>query len=168
MVANATRNTDQRIAQEKSVTPAFVFASLLWHAQRKAHLDLQGRDLPDHEKEHIAYDEAIAMQIERVAIPRRFTSYVREIWSLQKKFEKRTPKRVERLVDHRRFRTAYDFLLLRAQSGEDISDLADWWTSYEQGSSTVRTRLLKELGPSRTKKRRRRKPKPKADSLNNQ
>lgn len=159
MIANATENTDKRVAADKSVTPAFVFAALLWHAQRKAYQDLGSTDMPAHEKEHTAYDTAIGKQIERIAIPRRFTSYVREIWSLQKKFEKRTPKRVERLLEHRRFRTAYDFLILREQSGEDITALAEWWTAYESASVEVRSQLLKDLGPTRPKKRRRRKPK---------
>ncbi len=158
MISNATHNTDKRVAEDKSVTPAFVFAALLWHAQRKIYKELGSKDMPAHEKEHIAYDTAISTQIERIAIPRRFTSYVREIWSLQKKFEKRTPKRVERLIEHRRFRTAYDFLILREQSGEDITELVEWWTKYEQGSTEVRTQLLKELGPAKPKKRRKRKP----------
>jgi len=159
MVSIATENTDKRIAAEKSVAPAFVFAALLWHVQRQRWNELQSSDLPPHEKEHIAYDRAIEAQLERVAIPRRFTSYVREIWSLQKKFEKRTPKRVERLFEHRRFRTAYDFLVLREQSGEDIKELVDWWTDYEQGTNETRGRLLEQLGPAKPKKRRRRKPK---------
>lgn len=158
MISKATENTDQRVAADKSVTPAFVFAAILWHAQKKAFSDLRSSDLPDHEKEHLAYDRAIETQLERVAIPRRFTSYIREIWALQKKFEKRTPKRVERLAQHRRFRTAYDFLVLRERSGEDITELVEWWTNYEDGSSEVRSKLLQDLGPVRPKKRRRRKP----------
>ena len=99
------------------------------------------------DQEQRAHDRAIEEQLATIAIPRRFTSYVREIWSLQKKFTKRTPKRVERLASHRRFRTAYDFLLLRAECGENVGELAAWWTQYENGTAEQREALLQ---PTRT------------------
>lgn len=157
MINKATQNTDERLAENKSVTPAFVFAALLWHAQLEQLNRLKSKDMPAYEKELLAYDRAIEEQLSRIAIPRRFTSYVREIWSLQKKFEKRTPKRVARLFEHRRFRTAYDFLLLRNNSGEKIDELAAWWTAYEQGSEQQRAELVAKLGVTKPKKRRKRK-----------
>ena len=155
MVYQACQNTDERVAAEKSVTPAFLFAAILWHAQRLHYKALDERDLPPFEKEQIATDRTIEQQLGRISIPRRFTSYVREIWSLQKKFEKRTPKRVERLFGHRRFRAAYDFLVLRHQCGEDIGELAGWWTSFEQGNHDERAQLLNQLSTNRPKRRRR-------------
>ncbi|MGR8947563.1 MAG: polynucleotide adenylyltransferase PcnB [Gammaproteobacteria bacterium] len=160
MMSRATANTDKRLAAEKSVTPAFVLAAILWHAQRYYFDELNGADMSVYEKEQRAHDKAIETQLSRVAIPRRFTSYVREIWSLQKKFEKRTPKRVERLISHRRFRTAYDFLILRHESGEDVGELADWWTRYEHGTTEQRAALMQELTPNKPKRRRRKNPKP--------
>lgn len=154
MIRQACENTDARIAEEKSVTPAFLFAAILWHAQ-KIHFEAQaGQDLAFFEKEQRAIDRAIEQQLSRVAIPRRFTSYVREIWTLQRKFEKRTPKRVERLFSHRRFRAAYDFLILREQCGEDIGELSQWWTQFEQADNEQRARLISSLGSNRPKRRR--------------
>ena len=111
-------------------------------------------ELPVFEKEQIATDRAIEQQLSRIAIPRRFTSYVREIWSLQKKFEKRTPKRVERLYSHRRFRAAYDFLILRHECGENVGELAEWWSRFEQGDNEQRSQMIQKLSPNRPKRRR--------------
>ena len=154
LVRQACLNTDERIAEEKSVTPAFLFAAILWHAQRLQYHRLGDEELPVFEKEQIATDRAIEQQLSRIAIPRRFTSYVREIWSLQKKFEKRTPKRVERLYSHRRFRAAYDFLILRHDCGENVGELAEWWSRFEQGDNEQRSQMIQKLSPNRPKRRR--------------
>ena len=155
MVRQACRNTDERIAADKSVTPAFLFAAILWEAQQLYFAELRESELPDFEKSQRATDRAIEQQLLRIAIPRRFTSYVREIWSLQNKFEKRTPKRVERLYGHRRFRAAYDFLLLRDECGEDLGDLAKWWTQFEQGNNERRAQMMQALSSNRPKRKRR-------------
>ena len=164
MMTQACANTDERIAANKSVTPAFVLASILWHAQRHYFDELSDHDMSPYDKEQRAYDRAIEEQLATIAIPRRFTSYVREIWSLQKKFSKRTPKRVERLAAHRRFRTAYDFLLLRHECGENVGELCEWWTHYENGSDEQRRVMLENLSPNKPKRRRRKNPKPKRNN----
>ncbi|MEM7467507.1 MAG: polynucleotide adenylyltransferase PcnB, partial [Pseudomonadota bacterium] len=161
MIERVAGNTDERIGQDKSVTPAFVFAAILWVPQRNALRQLADRDWSAFDKEQRACDLAIEQQLERIAIPRRFTSYIREIWTLQKKFDKLTPKRVERLFSHRRFRAAYDFLLLRHQSGEDVAEQVQWWTQYEQGTAESRAQMLDALSTNRPKRRRRKNPKTK-------
>lgn len=166
MMSQACANTDKRLAAEKSVTPAFVLAAILWHAQRCYFDELNDQSLSPFDQEQRAHDRAIEEQLATIAIPRRFTSYVREIWSLQKKFTKRTPKRVERLASHRRFRTAYDFLLLRAECGENVGELAAWWTQYENGTAEQREALLQNLSANKPKRRRRKNPKPKRNNQN--
>ena len=128
--------------------------------------ELNDQSLSPFDQEQRAHDRAIEEQLATIAIPRRFTSYVREIWSLQKKFTKRTPKRVERLASHRRFRTAYDFLLLRAECGENVGELAAWWTQYENGTAEQREALLQNLSANKPKRRRRKNPKPKRNNQN--
>ncbi|HEX6833193.1 MAG TPA: polynucleotide adenylyltransferase PcnB [Rudaea sp.] len=120
--------TDARIAEGKSVTPAFLFATLLWgpvRAQVQREID-RGSD-PALAWARVS-DYVMTEQAKHVAIPRRFGMVMQEIWTLQPRFEQRVRKRVFRLLAHPRFRAAYDFLLLRAVEGPDVKELGDWWT----------------------------------------
>jgi poly(A) polymerase len=92
-----------------------------------------------------------------VSIPKRFSLQMRDIWCLQHRFEQREGKRPHRLLSHQRFRAAYDFLLLRAESGEADQELAKWWTEFQELNQDERNRLTKANRPRR---RRRRGPKP--------
>ena len=83
----------------------------------------------------------LSAQAQRVAIPKRLTFMMRDIWSLQPRFENRAGKRPMRLLSHPKFRAAYDFMLLRAQAGEVEQELADWWTSYQDVSSEERGKM---------------------------
>jgi poly(A) polymerase len=75
-------------------------------------------------------------------MPRRFTNVTREIWALQPRLAKPTPRRAPRLLEHPRFRAAYDFLLLRAEAGEPVQEAADWWTRYLEADAGARDGLL--------------------------
>ena len=102
----------------------------------------------------LAADEAVAEQVKNVAIPRRFTTIAREIWFFQPRLAKRTRKHAERLVEHARFRAAYDFLLLRVEAGEPLAELGDWWTKFQQVEGTAREEMLADLSvPSRNRRR---------------
>ncbi len=79
-----------------------------------------------------ASDRIMAEQAQRVAIPRRFSGSIEEIWILQPRFEQRIKKRVFRLLAHPRFRAAYDFLMLRSSESPALTELADWWTAAQQ------------------------------------
>jgi poly(A) polymerase len=156
-------NTDARVREDKPVTPAFLFAAMLWEPVRVAAQALidAGSDVS------IAWPNAAARilreQAQRVAIPRRFTLAVEEIWSLQPRFASRTKKRVFRMMEHPRFRAAYDFLLLRVHESEELAELAQWWTQAQQvdpGELAVQLNaapvIAEEAAPAKKRKRRRR------------
>jgi len=90
-----------------------------------------------------------------IALPKRFSLQTREIWSMQARLKRRHGKHAAMLVENTRFRAAYDFLLLRAESGEtDLQPLADWWTNYQQADAGQRTSLVAEVAPARTGRKR--------------
>lgn len=154
--------TDERVRADKSVTPTFLFAVLLWPAIRKAY-ERVGHVEGAESVDLMNACEIVAMrQQSRVAIPKRFTLPMREIIGLQPRFERREGKRALRLLSHPRFRAAYDFLLLRAASGEVSDELANWWTEIqavpdEEKAVRVEPRAGEQAGePSRSPSRRRR------------
>jgi poly(A) polymerase len=99
-------------------------------------------------------------QTEQLAIPRRYSSDMKELWIMQPRFEQRSGQRPFRLLEQPRFRAAYDFLLLRCESGEVEKSLGDWWTSFQDADSDARAAMLvTDTGPAKKRrKRRRRKP----------
>jgi poly(A) polymerase len=149
----ALTNSDARVREDRGVSPAFLFATLLWHEVLGQWNTAKGageRSLPAL---FDAMDRVLSQQAQRLAIPRRFEATIKEIWSLQPRFEQRAGARPFRLLEHPRFRAAYDFLLLRAEAGEAPQDLADWWTRFEAGSPDERESMLK---PDEAPKKRRR------------
>lgn len=132
LVEQGLANTDARIREGKSVTPAFLFAVLLWGEVRdEAHLAIE-RGLDGAEAWSRAATKVVGEQCQRVAIPRRFTFTMEEIWSLQPRFEQVQRKRVFRLMAHPRFRAAFDFLLLRADESPAIRELGQWWAHAQR------------------------------------
>jgi poly(A) polymerase len=166
LVEAGLAGTDARVTEGKSVTPAFLFAVLLWGAVRaQAEREIARGVEPNLAWQRVS-NQVIAEQAKHVAIPRRFGQMMQEIWVLQPRFADRQKKRVFRLLTHPRFRGAYDFLLLRAAEGEDIAELGRWWTHAQ---ATPHEALAEELsaapaeasGPAEaTRKRRRRRRKP--------
>jgi len=158
LVLKGLENTDTRVAEGKPVTPAFLFAVLLWEPVRLRWLALQADEgLAPFTALQAACTDILERQVARVAIPRRFSTPMREIWTLQSRFHHTKGKRPKRLADHPRFRAAYDFLLLRAESGEADPNLAQWWTDY-QSDKPVAERADTETKRPRKRRRRRRKP----------
>ncbi|MCB1866297.1 MAG: polynucleotide adenylyltransferase PcnB [Chromatiales bacterium] len=161
-VARAMENTDVRIADGRPVTPAFLFATLLWEPVRlRAEREMTSEAVPAEVIDRAA-DAVLDGQAARVSIPRRFTSVIREIWRLQPRFEQRNGNRAKRFLTHPRFRAAYDFLLLRAESGEVEPALAEWWTDLAEGRAEPAP--IEADGPKRRNRRRRRRRKPAAES----
>ncbi|MEP7062694.1 MAG: polynucleotide adenylyltransferase PcnB [Betaproteobacteria bacterium] len=139
----ALANTDERVREDKGVSPAFLFATLLWHevlVHWKTAQDNGAKPLPAL---FDAMDHVLNAQAQRIAIPRRFEATIKEIWSLQPRFEQRAGSRPARLVEHPRFRAAYDFLAIRGESGEVPMALVDWWTRFQDASDTAREAMLK-------------------------
>lgn len=155
----ALADTDRRIREGKRTSPGFLFATLLWHEvlanweSRKKNSELPVPAL------HAAMDEVLDTQGEKLAITRRIAGDIKDVWLLQPRFEKRSGRTPFRLVEQPRFRAAWDFLRLRAESGEAPQELSDWWAAFEQADNAEREALLKPetAGP---KKRRRRVRKP--------
>jgi len=132
LVEQGLANTDARISEGKSVTPAFLFAVLLWGEVRdEARLGIE-RGLDSAEAWSRAAAKVVGEQCQRVAIPRRFTFTMEEIWSLQPRFEQVQRKRVFRLMAHPRFRAAFDFLLLRADESPAMRELGQWWAHAQR------------------------------------
>ena len=125
-------NTDQRVRDGLSVTPAFLFAAILWQPLQERHAALLAQGKDEGVALTMAADRAIADQLRRLAVPRRFTFTVDEIWSLQARFDQRQRKRVVRLMAHPRFRAAYDFLVLRSRSDPSLIESATWWTQAQE------------------------------------
>ncbi|HWV19346.1 MAG TPA: polynucleotide adenylyltransferase PcnB [Rhodocyclaceae bacterium] len=148
-------NTDARVQAGKTTSPGFLFATLLWH-EVLANWEIRKKrgELPLPALFE-AMDEILDQQGEKLAITRRIAGDIKDIWLLQPRFEKRSGKQPMRLLEQPRFRAGYDFLLLRAQSGEVDMELADWWTAFHEADYAEReTMLLPDADP---KKRRRRK-----------
>ena len=124
-----------RVSEDKSVAPPFLFAVLLWPAILRAAGTPEGPLPSDLQLLHSACDTVFAAQLKRVAIPRRFSLPMREIVLMQPRFERRQGRRALRLLEHPRFRAAYDFMLLRASAGEADPELATWWTDLQQGNA---------------------------------
>lgn len=149
-------NTDDRIHNNKRVTPAFLLAVILWPpvAAEQKRLEEQGfKPVPAL---NTAAQTVIQRQIQRVAIPKRFTLAMREIWEMQSRLPRRRGNNAWRLLEHPRLRAAYDFLLLREQAGEDHQGLGQWWTDFQAGDRAQREALLAPLqeGPQGGRKRR--------------
>lgn len=141
----ACRNTDLRILEGKTVTPAFLFATLLWQPLQK----IAPKYLTEKTSWRTACLQAtslvLAKQHQRTTLPRFCSQFIRDIWILQADFEQRRPSRIERLLHHPRFRAAYDFLLLRAQCHEVSGELATWWTTLQASSLEQQTALIQQL-----------------------
>ncbi len=142
-IAKALENSDKRIAEEKSVTPYFLLSAFLWEAvQSQAKLMAE-----KGEDESFAYqnaaDQVLAKQVKSIAIPKRVTQSMREVWQLQLRFDKRIGARPYRLLGHPRFRAAYDFLLLRAETGGAETELADWWTRFQQANEAEKKKMTR-------------------------
>jgi poly(A) polymerase len=147
-------NTDARVRADKSVSPGFLFATLLWHEVLASWEKRKNAGEPSMPAMYTAMDEVLDQQAEKLAITKRIAGDIKDIWSLQPRFEKRAGRAPARLVEQPRFRAAWDFLVLRAESGEAPKELANWWDEFAHASHEHREEiLLPDTGP---KKRRRR------------
>jgi poly(A) polymerase len=157
LVRAAMASTDRRIAEDKPVTPAFLLAALLWPAASRLAVQLEHGGDPSMVAMHSAAQQIIAEATQRIAIPRRFSQPTREIWEFQLRLQRRQGKKAAELVEHRRFRAAYDFLLLREQAGEDTGGLGEWWTEFQTLNPVDRVEQANADGERRERRRRPRK-----------
>jgi poly(A) polymerase len=157
-ISKALRNTDNRINAGKPVTPAFLYAALLWPAVREQANETISMGTPEVPAWHKAMAQVLERQVKTIAIPKRFSIPMKEIWELQLRLPKRRAHRAEQLASHPRFRAAYDFLLLREESGEQLGNLGQWWTDYQATNSDQRETMIKDLNQRPPQKRRRKRP----------
>ncbi|MCZ6642592.1 MAG: polynucleotide adenylyltransferase PcnB [Gammaproteobacteria bacterium] len=164
LVQIAMANTDARIAENKPVTPGFLVAVLLWDDYLARCTTLEATRKPA-EARALAASEAVSAQQRITAIPRRFSHFARDVWSLQGRLEKRPARSITRVYEHGRFRAAYDFLLFRAASDHsaDLEEAATWWTTYQECDADERDAMLdarRSAEPKRKRRRRRRRSQP--------
>jgi poly(A) polymerase len=160
----ALEQTDARVLSGKPVSPAFLFAALLWHEVLAAWKKIQHQGQNRIPALFRAMDEVLEIQTEKLAIPRRFTAVMKEIWAMQPRLEQRSGRRPFALITQERFRAAFDFLVLRASSGEAPAELAQWWEKFQRASERDREAMLlaPQPGERRRRRRRRRKTPPSA------
>lgn len=145
LLPRALQNTDARVAEDKPVTPAFLFAAILWEPVRLEAARLIANGMHRHEAYQLASESVLREQLRHISIPKRFSFPMREIWAMQSKFARRTGKNAFRLMEHKRFRAAYDFLVLRAEVGEESQELADWWTRFQSAGDDARLAMVQAV-----------------------
>ena len=123
-------NTDLRIKQGKSVSPGFLLAAILWETFDQTRVDLIEQGFSESDAYRIAEDKVVSTQCRSIAIPRRVSRMVRDIWFLQRSLERPTRKRAVRIVRNPRFRAAFDLLVLRSEFGAKERGFANWWQRY--------------------------------------
>jgi poly(A) polymerase len=164
MVLEGLRNTDARVANDEPVSPAFLFALLLWPAFCRTLMGLQAQGVQPEDAQRRAADRVTLHQLERVALPRRFSLPMQEIWLLQTRFSSRQRKRVFRTLSHPRFRAAFDFLVLRQFASADHAADVEFWREAQKSSGqelvdaieTAQADHEGEEGAPRKRRRRRR------------
>ncbi len=157
-VTLALAQTDDRIQTGRPVSPAFLFAALLWHEVLSAWRARALRGERSVQALESAMDEVLEVQCAKLAITRRLTSTMREVWGMQPRFEQRSGQRPLYLVESPRFRMAYDFLALRAASGEVPADIETWWRAFQTVDPDTRRAMLQpDTGPKKRHRRRRQK-----------
>ncbi len=156
LIRLALRSTDQRLEQAKPVTPAFILAALLWGP----FVEESERLVAAKQSPLAAATTAGAIVIGRqqlyTSIPKRFSGFMREIWELQSRLPHRLGKRAEAVMAHKRFRAAYDFLVLREETGESLGGLADWWTTYQEADPPTRAEMSRTVAGKRHRRRKKR------------
>ena len=161
----AMENTDKRINNDQRVTPAFLFAAMLWYPLQKHIQQIKvTTQLTPQDLFFAALNEIMPEQQRSIAIPKRFQSVIKDIWILQDKLGRREGKRAFKTLEHPKFRAGYDFLLLRAQieATSELNELAHWWTDFQEVSDEARIQMIKGIklpqGSKRRPAKKRRKP----------
>jgi poly(A) polymerase len=155
----ALSRTDERVRAGKHIAPGFLFATLLWHEVLKRWKERETRGEHRIPALDSAIDDVLEAQTEKLAIQRRYTSDMREIWMLQPRFERRAGGAPYKLLEHLRLRAGYDFLLLRCAAQEAPAELGEWWTRFMHANAEEREQLVaaaRAAHPVEPRRRRRR------------
>jgi len=141
----ALARTDARVRAGKTVSPSFLFASLLWKLVNKRWQARIGRGEPRIQALMDAANSVMEEQTRKLAIQRRYQSDMHEIWFMQPRFERATPKTIWRMLDQPRFRASVDFLQLRAEAREVDSVQAQWWMDLANADDATRAEMLENF-----------------------
>ena len=136
------KNTDKRYKDGKSITPGFLLAAILWPRLIERCSFDKGINV---RKFFRSMDSIIAEQQRITAIPRKFTSYIKDIWYLQLKLNDRLKNNPNKIIKHPRFRAGYDFLLIRENASKDKSDLGKWWTSFQHADTKSKQKMIEKV-----------------------
>lgn len=150
----ALDSTDQRTRQDKPVTPAFLYAVFLWQPLLDRQQELQQQGMSYNDAMHKAMGQVITEQAQYISIPKRFALVMRDIWSMQSRLENRNHKSFK-LLEHPKFRAAYDFLVLRANADEQLNPVASWWTRFQEASGEGQRSMTEALKSKKTFRKRR-------------
>ena len=155
LAKEALASTDARIAQAKTVTPAFIYAAMFWFPFIDEKKRVQNEEgLTNIMASNKAANNVLSKQQLFTSIPRRFSGTIRDIWFLQTRLPKRFGEKPDNMLKHKRFRAAYDFLLIREAIGEDTGRLGEWWTEYQEASPERRAVMKQSAGKVRRRRRR--------------
>jgi len=161
MLHQTFSDTDARVRNEQRITPAYLFAALLWWPlqARMEQLSVES-GLPPVDALNIAAADVIGRQVQTIAIPKRFTIPAREIWQLQQRMERAKGKRINSLLTHPKFRAAYDFLLLRAKTAtpleqKPLEQRAQFWTKIQENTNIGPSAVVADDGKPNKKRGRR-------------
>ncbi len=153
LVRDAMRSTDTRVANDQPVTPGFLVAVLLWDD-----FDARNRAENPDNKPGLTFEmasDALAVQQQHIAIPRRFSLFAREVWQLQPRLINRQPRQIKRLLTHKRFRAAFDFLMLRGKYDEQLAERAQWWEKIQTLPPAEQDAMVDALPRGKSRRRRR-------------
>lgn len=161
MIEQVLKNTDRRIQNDMRVNPAFLFAAMFWYpALEMAQKIAQESGLAYYDAFALAMNEVLDEACRSLAIPKRITTLVRDIWGLQLRLSRRQGKRAWKLMEHPKFRAAYDLLALRAEieSNPELQRLSQWWGEFQVASPGGQKEMLQHLDDEPTTRRRHRRP----------
>ena len=150
----ALDNTDQRIASDNTVNPAFLIAVFLWQPLLEQSHQLETKGMNFNDAFFKSMGKVLGEQGQFISIPRRYGLVIRDIWALQVRLPQRHGKKVWGVLNHPRFRAGYDFLLLRAESDPSLREIADWWTKFQDADKDTQRSMLPKGRRRKSKKRR--------------
>jgi poly(A) polymerase len=157
-VRAALVNSDKRVAADKSVTPMFLIGVFLWAPIRRLAEKMRTEEkMSEAQSLALAAYEIVSRQQSRISIPKRFTAPMREMLAMQPRFLVLKGKRASKLLEHRRFRAAYDFMMLRVSVGELDAGIGRFWTDVQKQDSEQRAASF-QIEPKPGGKKRRRRP----------
>ncbi len=142
MLHHGFTNTDLRISKNKPIIPAFLYAVLLWWPmQEQIDVVRQNKKISEFSALQQAMQHVLHLQKNQTLLSQKLLFTIKEIWLLQYQL-KQKGRRMHSLLLHPKFRAAYDFLLLRAQAGERVKELAKWWTQIQEANEDKHHKML--------------------------